>query len=50
VPFEQMQNELVKQYGEDYCVIPFKKNESEKYIAVINKFLNTNSAKNVEEL
>lgn len=50
LPFEQMHQDLIKRYGQDYCVIPFKKNESEKYHAVINKFLNASSAKNIAEL
>ena len=42
-----MQADLLKKYGQDYCVIPFKKNEKEKYQAVINKFVNASSAKNI---
>ena len=45
-----MQADLLKKYGQDYCVIPFKKNEKEKYQAVINKFVNASSAKNIAEL
>lgn len=48
--FEQMHQQLVKDHGEDYCVIPFKKNEREKYLTVINKFVNAPNSKNVGEL
>ena len=31
-------------------MIPFKKNEKDKYQAVINKFVNASNSRNVEEL
>jgi hypothetical protein len=36
--FELMQSELIKKNGEDYCLIPFKRSEREKYHAVIKNF------------
>ena len=48
--FEEYHRGLKKMYGEDYCVIPYKKSEREKYLAVINKFINSASQKSIEEL
>jgi hypothetical protein len=45
-----MQSELIKKYGDDYCLIPFKRSEREKYHAVINKFLNSTATKNMKEM
>lgn len=45
-----MHRQLSHNYGEDYCIIPFKKSEKEKYSAVITKFINASTHKNVNEL
>jgi hypothetical protein len=45
-----MRAELIKKYGDDYCVIPFKKSEREKYHVVINKFINKTQSKNINEI
>jgi hypothetical protein len=45
-----MQLNLIKKYGEDYCIIPFKKSEREKYHVVINKFINKTQEKNINEI
>jgi hypothetical protein len=50
LPFELMQAELVKKHGEDYCIIPFKKSEREKYHAVIDKFIIKTQQKNITEI
>jgi hypothetical protein len=48
--FEQMHRALVRTYGEDYCIIPFKKSEREKYSAMIDKFVNVESQRSIEDL
>ena len=48
--FESMHRKLCKKYGEDYCIIPFKKSEREKYTAIINKFITLSTQKSIEEL
>ena len=45
-----MQASLNEKLGSDYCIIPFKKTEKEKYHAVINKFINKTQEKNISEL
>jgi hypothetical protein len=40
----------MKKYGSDYCVIPFKKSEKDKYAPVINKFVSGCTVKNVKEV
>lgn len=48
--FEETHSKLIAQYGENYCIILFKKSEKEKYSSIINKFIEVESHKNVEEL
>jgi hypothetical protein len=50
LPFDIMANELAKRYGEDYCIIPFKRSEREKYHAVIDKFITRTQQKNISEV
>lgn len=45
-----MANELIRRYGEDYCIIPFKRSEREKYNAVIDKFITRTQQKNISEV
>lgn len=50
LPFDMMANELIRRYGEDYCIIPFKRSEREKYHAVIDKFITRTQQKNISEV